>query len=242
MKIHKISTKAPNDLDKEETKKETIRLHQELNNLHKMMRAEEKHSILVVFQGVDAAGKDGSIVSLYEGLFPMAAQVHCFKAPTKYEASKDYLWRIHQNVPSKGTIGMFNRSHYEDILVPGVHKLADEKTLEKRFGHINDFERMLEDTGTKVVKFYLHISKGEQKERFKERLTNIEKRWKYNSNDLTESKFWDVYMKVYEKIFNKCEIKWDIIPGDNKWYRDYLIAKKMVEVMIELKMKYPKYI
>lgn len=233
------STKAPKDTDKEAIKAKTQKLYIRLEELHKTMRAESKHSILIVLQGIDAAGKDSTVDKLYNGLYPMAASVHSFKAPNEFELSKDYLWRIHNLVPSKGNIEIFNRSHYEDILVPTVHKLLPEKEIEKRYKHINNFEEMLEDTNTHVVKFYLHISKEEQTLRFQERTTSVEKRWKYNSNDLEESKLWDDYMKVYEKIFKKAKIKWNIIPADNKWYRDYLIAKELVKILEELKMKYP---
>lgn len=239
MEISNINTKAPKSLSKKKIKEKTKDLHLELIELHKTMRAEEKHAVLVVFQGMDAAGKDGSVVSLYKGLFPMAASVHAFKAPTEYEASKDFLWRVHQNIPSKGNVTLFNRSHYEDILVPTVHRLFDKDVIKKRYKHINDFENMLEDNGTIVLKFFLLTSKSEQKARFKERTTNIEKKWKYNSNDLSEAKLWDKYMDVYENIFKKCDVKWEIIPADDKWYRDYLIAKKLVEVLKTLKMKYP---
>jgi PPK2 family polyphosphate:nucleotide phosphotransferase len=203
------------------------------------MRAESKHSVLIVFQGMDASGKDGSVDKLYNGLFPVATSVHAFKAPNEFEASKDYLWRIHNLVPSKGHIGIFNRSHYEDILVPIVHELFPQKDIDKRYNHINNFEELLEDTNTKVVKFYLHISKEEQTERFRKRTTSLEKKWKYNSNDLNESKLWDKYMKVYETIFKESKIKWNIIPADDKWYRDYLIAKTLVETLESFKMEYP---
>jgi PPK2 family polyphosphate:nucleotide phosphotransferase len=239
MEISNINTKAPKDLSKKKIKKKTKELYCELIELHKTMRAEEKHAVLGVFQGMDAAGKDGSVVSLYKGLFPMAASVHAFKAPTEFEASKDFLWRIHQNIPSKGNVVLFNRSHYEDILVPTVHNLFEKDVIKKRYKHINDFENMLEDNGTIVLKFFLLTSKAEQKARFKERTTNIEKKWKYNSNDLAEAKLWDKYMNVYKNIFKKCDVKWEIIPADDKWYRDYLIVKKFVEVLKELKMKYP---
>lgn len=225
--------------DKEKIKQETIKLHKKLEKLHKVMRAESKHSVLIVFQGVDASGKDGSVDKLYNGLFPVATSVHAFKAPNDFEKSKDYLWRTHNLVPSKGHIGIFNRSHYEDILVPTVHKLFPQKDIDKRHKHINNFEELLEDTNTKVVKFYLHISKEEQQKRFKKRITSLEKKWKYNSNDINESKLWDKYMKVYETIFKESKIKWNIIPADDKWYRDYLIAKILVETLESFKMEYP---
>lgn len=255
IKLSEISTKAPLELEDSAYEKDfnisakdfkkdlygrkTKALHKQITNLHKALRAEEKHSILIVLQGMDASGKDGSVVSLYDGLFPMATYVHSFKAPSTLEHSKDYLWRVHANVPSKGEIGIFNRSHYEDILVPTVHELIDKTAINKRYKHINDFEEMLKDNGTIVLKFYLHISKLEQKKRFKERLTNIEKKWKYNSGDLVESKLWDDYMKVYENIFEKCTNKWHIVPSDDKCYRDYLIAKTLLQTLKSLKPKYP---
>jgi len=242
MNLNKISTEAPKSLSKKEIQKKTKKLLSELRELHTVMRAEEKHSILIVFQGMDASGKDGSVISLYKGLFPMACNVHAFKAPTEYEAAKGFLWRIHNNVPAKGNIGIFNRSHYEDILVPTVHNLIDKKDIDKRYKNINDFENMLKNNGTIVMKFYLHISKQEQKERFSERFTNLEKKWKYNSNDLAEAKLWNKYMNVYENIFKKCDTKWNIVPADDKWYRNYLIVKKLVETMRELKMKYPNVV
>ena len=150
------------------------------------------------------------------------------------------MWRIHNLTPVKGHISIFNRSHYEDILVPSVHKFFDKNTIEKRYDHINNFEELLEDNGTHVVKFFLHISKKEQAARFDERANSIEKKWKYNSKDLEESALWDEYMDVYEKIFDKSKIKWNIIPSDNKWYRNYVIAKVLLEKMQSLKMKYPK--
>jgi PPK2 family polyphosphate:nucleotide phosphotransferase len=237
--LKKISTKAPKGLEKEKVKAETAKLHLKLEELHKTMRAESKHSFLIVFQGMDAAGKDSCVDKLYNGLYPMAVNVHSFKAPNEFEASKDYLWRIHNLVPSKGNIELFNRSHYEDILYPSVHKTFPEKVIQKRYKHINDFENMLEDNNIHVVKFYLHISKEEQKARFKERTTSREKKWKYNSNDLAESKLWDKYMDVYEKIFDKSDIKWNIVPADNKWYRDHVVAKELVKRLEGLKMKYP---
>ena len=235
-------TKAPKEVNKEKTLKQTQKLYTKLEALHKAMRAESKHSILIVLQGMDASGKDSTVDKLYNGLYPMAVSVHSFKAPNEFELSKDYLWRVHNLVPSKGNIGIFNRSHYEDILVPTVHNLIPDKEIKKRYTHINNFEELLEDTNTHVVKFYLNLSKEEQTIRFKERATSLEKKWKYNSNDLAEAKLWDNYMGVYQKIFKKSKIKWNIIPADNKWYRDYLIAKKLVKVIENLHCKYPNKI
>lgn len=237
--LKSISTIAPKGTDKEKIKKKTAELYLELEGLHKTMRAECKHSVLIVFQGMDASGKDGSIDKLYNGLYPMAVNVHAFKAPSEYEASKNYLWRIHNLAPSKGNIEIFNRSHYEDILVPSVNNYITPQDIKKRYKHINDFEELLEDTNTHVVKFYLHISRNEQTLRFNERLTIPEKKWKYSCNDLAVAESWDKYMDVYENIFKESKIAWDIIPADNKWYRDYLIVSKMVSVLKKLKMEYP---
>jgi PPK2 family polyphosphate:nucleotide phosphotransferase len=243
--LDNVSTKAPDEIraiGKDKIKAKTQEMYVEIEELHKRMRAENKHAILIVFQGMDASGKDGSIDKLYNGLYPMATEAHGFKAPNDFEASKDYLWRIHNLVPSKGHIGIFNRSHYEDILVPTVHKLFPSEDIEKRYKHINNFEEMLEETGTHVIKFYLHISKEEQEIRFKERQDSIEKRWKYNSNDISESKLWDDYMNVYENIFKKSKIKWNVIPADNKWFRDYVIAQIILDKMKSLDMEYPEEI
>jgi PPK2 family polyphosphate:nucleotide phosphotransferase len=235
-----LSTKAPKGANKEKFKKETARLHKRLEELHKTMRAEAKHSVLILLQGIDAAGKDSSVDKLYAGLYPMAVNVHSFKAPNEYEASKDYLWRVHNLMPSKGNVEIFNRSHYEDILYPSVHKTFPKDVIDKRYDHINCFERMLEDNNTHVIKFYLHISKEEQTRRFEKRKTSLEKMWKYNDNDLAEAKHWKEYMRVYEDIFEMSEIKWEVIPSDDKWFRDYLIALTLVERLEQLKMKYPK--
>ena len=238
--LSSFSTKAPAHVDKKKVKALTKEMYVEIEELHKTMRAENKHSLLLVFQGLDAAGKDGSIDKLYNGLYPMATEAHAFKAPTEDEASRDFLWRLHKLTPATGHVGIFNRSHYEDVLVPSVHKTFDDKVIDKRYRHINNFEDMLKDRGTVVIKFYLHISQKEQHERFKERKTNVEKMWKYSSNDLKESKHWNKYMEVYETIFAKSKIKWNIIPADQKWYRDYLIATTVLNELTKLKMKYPE--
>ena len=241
-KLSQISTVASSDIksDKERIKILTQEMYLSIEDLHKKMRADGNHSLLLVFQGMDASGKDGSIDKLYNGLYPMATESYAFKAPGEHELSHDFLWRIHDVTPAKGHIGIFNRSHYEDILVPTVHKLFDKETIDKRYKHINNFEELLQDSGTHIIKFYLHISKEEQQSRFNERKTSIEKRWKYNSNDLNESKLWDEYMDVYENIFAKSKIKWNIIPSDNKWYRDYLIAKTVLGKLESLDMSYPE--
>lgn len=234
-----ISTRAPKELVKADVVEKTRLLHIETEKLHRKMRGENKHSLLIVFQGMDAAGKDGSIDKLYNGLYPMSTEAYGFKAPNDDEASRDFLWRLHKLTPSTGKVCMFNRSHYEDILVPSVNKLVGKKVINKRYSHINNFENLLEDNNTHVIKFYLHISKKEQLIRFNERRTMLRKMWKYSANDIKVSNRWNEYMEVYEKIFDRSKVKWDIVPADQKWYRDYIIASKVFETLEKLDMMYP---
>lgn len=237
--LDKMSTKAPDMLSKEEVTLATQEMYVKIEKLHRMMRADNKHSLLIVFQGMDAAGKDGSIDKLYNGLYPMSTEAYGFKAPNEDEASRDFLWRLHKLAPPTGNVCLFNRSHYEDVLVPTVNKLLKKKEINKRYKHINNFEELLEDNNTHVIKFYLHISKKEQLIRFNERRTILRKMWKYSTNDIKVSNRWKDYMEVYETIFTKSKIKWDIIPADQKWYRDHLVAIRVLEKLEGLKMKYP---
>ncbi len=237
-----ISTKAPEELIKEKTKEKTADLILKLRDLQAVLYAESKRSVLIILQGIDASGKDGTVKHVFSGVNPMGCNVHSFKAPTIEDSSHDFLWRVHSNTPAKGMIEIFNRSHYEDILVPTVHKLMPKEKINKRYDYINSFEHLLKDSGTIIFKFYLHISKEEQAERFEERLTNPEKEWKYQAGDLAESKNWDAYMEVYEEIFEKCSpsIPWTIVPADQNWHRNYFIAKTLVDTLKALDMQYPK--
>ena len=237
-----ISTKAPDDFEKEKTKEKTMDVILKLRDLQAVLYAESKRSLLIILQGIDASGKDGTVKHVFTGVNPMGCNVHSFKAPTILDYSHDFLWRVHNYAPQKGMIEIFNRSHYEDILVPTVHKLLPKDVIKKRYDYINSFEKLLEDNDTIILKFYLHISKEEQKERFKERQTNEEKHWKYQAGDIAESKLWDDYMEVYEEIFDKCskDIPWNIVPADNNWYRNYFIAKTIVDKLKSLDMKYPE--
>ena len=212
-----------------------------LQALQAVLFAESKRSVLIVLQGLDASGKDGAVKNVFSGVNPMGCRVQAFKKPTPEEFSYDFLWRVHRHTPAKGMIQIFNRSHYEDILVPTVHKLIDTPKLKRRYSYINAFEQLLQDNDTLIFKFYLHISQEEQQERFKERVKLPEKRWKYQKEDLQESKLWENYMDVYEEIFEKCspEIPWQIIPSDQNWYKDYLIAKAVVERLEKCNMRYP---
>jgi PPK2 family polyphosphate:nucleotide phosphotransferase len=236
-----ISTTAPKDLDKTETKERTERLLEELNELQNLLYAEGKHSILVVIQGMDASGKDGLIRDVFGRLNPQGVKVQSFKVPTEEEKAHDFLWRIHLHAPAKGMIQVFNRSHYEDVLVTRVHGWCDDRTAKERFKAINDFEELLvKQNSTQVLKFYLHISPEEQQIRLKERMIDPAKQWKYNARDFEEAKRWDKYMRMYEEAFDNCgNIPWNIIPADQNWYKEYLVAQKMVEVLKGLNMKYP---
>src|SRR5215217_3107132 len=237
-----LPTKSPKDVDKQETKKEIEGLVEELNDLQNLLYAESKHAVLIVLQGMDASGKDGVIRKVFSRMNPQGVRVQSFKVPTEEEAAHDFLWRIHQHTPAKGMIQVFNRSHYEDVLVTRVHGWCDDALAQQRFGAINDFEELLTlHNATVMFKFYLHISPGEQQERFKERMDDPTKLWKYNEKDFEEAKLWDKYMQMYEDVFENCNaVPWAIVPADQNWYKEYVIAKTMVEGLTSLNMKYPQ--
>ena len=240
IKLNDISTRAPKDLDKETTKKKTAALKNELDELQNLLYAENKRSILVILQGMDGSGKDGVIRNVFGGLNPQGITVTSFKVPTEKELSHDFLWRIHHHTPAKGHIQIFNRSHYEDILVTRVHKIIDDKTARKRMRAINDFEQLLANHNTHILKFYLHISQKEQLERLTERMHNPSKMWKYNEKDINESKKWNEYIQVYEECFDKCsEIPWIIVPADQNWFKEHIITTKIHDLLISLDMHYP---
>jgi PPK2 family polyphosphate:nucleotide phosphotransferase len=239
--LSEIATKAPKEFDKKETKEETEKLLKEFNELQNLLYAESKHSVLVILQGMDASGKDGVIRKVFGNINPQGVQVVSFKAPTEEELSHDFLWRIHRHSPAKGMIQIFNRSHYEDVLITRVHGWCDDATAEKRFDAINNFEELLAlHNSTQILKFYLHISHEEQAERLKERMEDPTKEWKYNAKDKEEAKLWDEYMEMYEDVFVNCNAtSWTIVPADQNWYKEYLITKTLVEILKGLDMKYP---
>ena len=239
--LKKLATRAPKGLDKEKTKKLTKTMLEEIDNLQNLMYAENKHSLLVIIQGMDASGKDGLIKDVFTAVNPQGIMVKSWKAPTSEELAHDFLWRIHQYVPVKGMIYVHNRSHYEDVLITRVHGWIDELTAKKRFEAINHFESMLTaNNNTTILKFYLHISHEEQLLRLEERMQIPEKMWKYNENDLKESELWDTYMNYYEDAFVNCNrIPWHIIPADQNWYKNYLVAKKISETLKSFKMNFP---
>jgi len=241
IKLSDISTKGPKKLDEDKIKAETEEILIQLDELQNLLYAEHKWSVLIVIQGMDASGKDGLVSHVMSRMNPLGVNVQPFKAPTEEEASHDFLWRIHKHAPAKGMIQVFNRSHYEDILVQRVHKWIDDKTAHKRMDAINNFERLLaEHNHTKILKFYLHVSREEQMERLQERTQNPRKMWKYNENDIKEAALWKKYMKAYEEAFEKCnEIPWSIVPADHNWYKEYIVAKTLRDTLVSLKMKYP---
>lgn len=240
MKLTNTPTRAPKSFEKEATKKETQQLSNTIHELQKILYAEGKRSLLIIFQGLDASGKDGLINKVFSGINPLGCFVKAFKKPSEEERSHDFLWRVHHNTPAKGMIHIFNRSHYEDVLVPRVEKLIDLKIIEKRFDHINHFETLLEDSGTTILKFYLHISQEEQHQRLEERKINPKKFWKHNDEDWETSKKWNEYMDAYEDIFqNCCSVPWNIVPSDQNFYKEYMVAKTIKEALEKMDLKYP---
>ena len=241
IKLSEISTRAPNEFDKDKTKKKTLAILEELDELQNLLYAENKHSLLVVIQGMDASGKDGVIRNIFGKLNPQGVTVKSFKTPTAEELAHDFLWRVHTHAPGKGIIQLFNRSHYEDVIITRVHKWCDDKTARKRMKAINDFEHLLQEHGnTHILKFYLHISPEEQQERLQERIKNPAKQWKYNENDFAEAKLWDSYMQCYEDCFEYCnDVPWTIVPSDQNWYKEHIIGSALYEKLKSLDMQYP---
>lgn len=241
IKLKEISTRAPKDMNKEETKLKTSAILERLDELQNLLFAEAKHSVLIVLQGMDASGKDGTIRRVFATLNPQGVRVQSFKVPTSVELSHDFLWRIHAVAPPKGMIQLFNRSHYEDVLVTRVHKWIDDKTAKKRMKAINDFEQLLQEhNDTTILKFYLHISPEEQEQRLQERIHNPAKQWKYNEKDFEEAKLWSEYMAAYEDCFEHCnDVPWTIVPADQNWYKEHLIAHTLLKALEKLDMKYP---
>lgn len=241
IKLKALSTEAPKSLHKDKIAKEFDDILKDLDNLQNLLYAEGKHSILIVIQGMDASGKDGLTRDVFTSMNPQGVDVTSYKEPTKEELSHDFLWRIHQHAPAKGIIQIFNRSHYEDVLVTRVHNLIDDKTAKLRMQAINDFERLLvTHNNTHILKFFLHVSHKVQLQRLEERLQDPRKMWKYNENDFNESKLWNNYKKYYEDVFEHCnEIPWHIVPADHNWYKSYVVAKTLQKTLKNLKMKFP---
>jgi len=218
-------------------------LNDRLEALQEMLWAEGRHKLLIVLQGMDTSGKDGTIRHVFDGVNPLGVRVAAFKVPTEAELAHDFLWRVHPVVPGKGEMVIFNRSHYEDVLAARVHGFVPPAVWKERFGQINDFEKVLAETGTIILKFFLFIDADEQKERLQERLDDPTKRWKFRKGDLDDRRLWKEYMAAYEDVLSRTSTKqapWYVVPSNRKWYRNLVVASVIVDALERLDMKYPE--
>jgi PPK2 family polyphosphate:nucleotide phosphotransferase len=243
-RLRKIATGAtPGCPSKEKAAEELPAMLEELRKLQYQLFAENRRAVLVVLQAMDAAGKDGLVRGVFSGFNPQACRVTPFKAPTAEELAHDFLWRIHKQVPPRGEIGVFNRSHYEDVLIVRVHGLVEKRVWKARYGQIRVFEKLLGDNGVTIVKFFLHISRDEQKERLLARLDNPQRNWKFSEADLAERQYWDDYQRAYEDAMGQCGTRaapWYVIPADHKWYRNWAVAHILLQTMRNMRLKFPK--
>ena len=240
IRLSDFSTKPPVDFDKKIIKQEIKIMQERLRGLQYVMRAQQKHSLLIVFQGMDASGKDGAVKNIFKSVSAGDINVKSWKAPSKEELAHDFLWRIHKYTPKKGMIQVFNRSHYEDVLITRVHSWCDDETAAQRIEAINNFEKLLVDNNTHILKFYLHLSLEEQEVRLTERKTMEHKMWKHNDGDWEERKHWGIYMKYYEEAISKTsQIPWHIIPTDENRYKEYLILKTIIAKLEKLALSFP---
>lgn len=240
IKLADYSTRPPKDMDEKAIRKETSKLAKRLAELQACLQANHDKSLLVIFQGMDSSGKDGATRNAFKYCSPSGVKAYSFKKPTDEEFGHDFLWRVHKQVPEKGMIQVFNRSHYEDVLIQRVHGWIDEERVTKRINAINAFEDLLAfDNGTIVLKFFLNISKERQLEKLQERKDVLEKNWKHNDNDWEERVHWDKYMAAYEDVINRSTTPWIIAPVDQRWYRNYFVTKKIVETLESLNLTYP---
>ena len=260
-KEHHVSDFNPSftsDMSKQDAKEQLVQNIEKLSELQSMLYAQDRYSVLVIFQAMDAAGKDGTIKHVMSGINPQGCQVYSFKQPSAEELDHDYLWRINRSLPERGRIGIFNRSQYEDVLIAKVHpeillssKLPgilktediDNGFWKRRYRQINDFERYLTENGTVIIKFFLNVSKAEQKKRFMERLNDESKNWKFSSADVKERQYWDDYMKAYSDVLTETSTEiapWYVIPADNKWFMRYAVGQIICERMEKLDLHYPQ--
>ena len=258
MKEYRVKLGSPLDLDKydpddtgdykktdqgkEKAKTMTAELTGRLGELQERLYANGTRSLLIVLQGMDTSGKDGTIKSVMSGVNPQGCKVVSFKTPSSEELGHDFLWRVHQKAPPHGQIGIFNRSHYEDVLITRVHGLVSSTVVRQRFNQIKEFEELLHESGTTILKFFLHISKDEQKERLEERVRDPEKRWKFNEGDLEERKLWKSYMEAFEDMMaatSTDHAPWHIVPANRKWYRNFVVADRVVDALKDMKLKTP---
>ena len=229
-------------LDKADVKDEFDDLNDELEALQELLYAERKHKVLVVIQATDTGGKDGTIRHVFDKVNPAGVKVAAFKKPTDEELAHDYLWRVHAHTPGAGEITIFNRSHYEDVLVVRVHDFVPESRWSRRYAHIRNFEQMLADEGTTIVKFFLHISKDEQRERLQARIDEPQKNWKFSFGDIEERKHWDEYQEAFRVMLEETstdDAPWYVIPADRKWFRNLLISEVLVQTLRDLDMDWP---
>ena len=227
----------------EELERATKQEVERISDLQRVLYADARYAVLIVLQGRDASGKDGTIRKVFSAVNPQGCTVASFKVPTEVERTHDFLWRVHVRVPPRGMIGIFNRSHYEEIIVPRVHDLVPKKVWSARYEQINDFERMLTDNGVVILKFFLHVSRDEQKRRFIERLTDKTKQWKFRKEDLDDRKRWEAFTKAYRGVLTHTSTKWApwyVVPADDKDVRDWLISRTIADALEDLDLRYPK--
>ena len=228
--------------DKDEAKQKNTKMQARLAELQELLFADHQHKVLVILQGMDTSGKDGTVRHVMGGFNPQSVRVVSFKRPTHEEIDHDFLWRVHAKVPGCGEVTVFNRSHYEDVLVVRVHELVAEDVWRKRYDQINDFERMLVENGTVLLKFFLNISREEQQKRLQARIDDPNKRWKFEHGDIEERKLWHEYMRAYDDVLEKTSTKyapWYVVPANRKWYRDYVVGQVIIRAMESLDMKFP---
>ena len=243
VELASLKTKDDGGLEQEAAEEKFEKLTRRLAELQELMYAQGRHALLVVFQAMDAGGKDSTIRHVFGPVNAAGCYVVSFKKPTEPELARDFLWRVHRHVPPKGSIAVFNRSHYEDVLVARVKRLVPEGTWKHRYDHINAFERLLADADTTVVKFFLHVSKDYQKERLQRRLDKPDKWWKFNPADLEERARWDEYQEAFADALSKCSTPhapWYVVPAERRWFRDLLVARVLVDTLESLGMKYPE--
>jgi PPK2 family polyphosphate:nucleotide phosphotransferase len=243
MKLADVDTSGTHGIEKEAAAAQLEKNLDRLSVLQYLLYAESRRSLLVVLQGIDAGGKDGTIQHVMSGLNPQGVRVTSFKVPEGAEKRHDYLWRVHRAVPEFGQIGIFNRSHYEDVLVVRVHNIVPKSVWSKRYAQINDFERMLSENGTRIVKFLLYIDKAEQAKRFRERIDDKTKNWKFSPADLKEREYWDQYTDAYQDMLRQCSTEcapWYVIPSDRKWFRNLAVSQILCDEMEAMSLKFPK--
>jgi PPK2 family polyphosphate:nucleotide phosphotransferase len=243
VKLNKYNPEVSSNLTKEQADEMLDKITDELGELQELLYAAGQHSVLIILQGMDSSGKDGTVKNVMDDVNPLGCRVESFKVPTSEELAHDFLWRIHRATPPKGMITIFNRSHYEDVLVVRVHKLVPKPVWKGRYRHINEFERLLTETGTIVLKFFLHISHEEQKKRLEARELDVTKAWKLSAGDWRERELWGDYERAYEEALTKCSTnraRWHIIPANKKWFRNLAIADAIVRALRPYRKKWEK--